>query len=229
MDTQRRLDRGRNRRAKDAARDMDRDRHGDPDHPAVNASGTLTGKPYKRDGNMADKALLILYSYHHGNTEKIAQCFSRVLDAAIKEPAQIDPEELTAYALIGFGSGIYGAAHHASLLELAGRLPQANGNRTFLFSTHGTPRNLVADRQSLHEKMRKDHAALREKLTEKGYVIAGEFNCGGYNTNSFLRLFGGINRGRPGAEDLIDAAVFAEGLRNSMYRYEDRFIAAEKG
>ena len=161
---------------------------------------------------MRARTLLIMYSHHQGNTEKIAKCMAKVLDAPVKTPWQINPKELAEYDLIGFGSGIYSAKHHESLLELADRLPQANGKKAFLFSTDGTPRRLAKDNAILLKKMGNDHAALREKLRSKGYEIAGEFNCGGYNTNSFLKYFGGLNKGRPDAKDLIDAAVFAQGL-----------------
>jgi len=57
------------------------------------------------------KSLLILYSYHHHNTEKIAKMFAEVLNAQIKMPKQINPEELQDYDLIGFGSGIYSSKH----------------------------------------------------------------------------------------------------------------------
>jgi len=39
------------------------------------------------------KSLLVLFSYHHNNTEKIASVFARVLDAEIKTPQQINPEK----------------------------------------------------------------------------------------------------------------------------------------
>lgn len=37
----------------------------------------------------------------------------------------------------------------------------------------------------------KNHSMLREKLQSKGYMIVDEFSCAGFNTNSFLKLFGG--------------------------------------
>jgi len=46
-------------------------------------------------------SLLVLYSYHHKNTEKIAKVFAKELDAQIKTPQQINPEELQMYNLIG--------------------------------------------------------------------------------------------------------------------------------
>lgn len=46
------------------------------------------------------------------------------------------------------------------------------------------------------------HRALRDRLKSKGYVVAGEFSCPGFNTNMFLRHFRGVNKGRPNTADL---------------------------
>ncbi|EKQ53360.1 MAG: flavodoxin [Methanobacterium sp. Maddingley MBC34] len=153
------------------------------------------------------KSLLVLYSYHHHNTEKVAKVFAKVLDAEIKTPQEIKPEELQEYDLIGFGSGIYSAKHDESLLELADELPQVTGMKVFLFSTAGITGK---------SKAAKDHATLREKFEAKGYVIVDEFQCKGFNTNSFLKLFGGMNKGRPNARDLKDAEEFAWNLEKSQ-------------
>jgi hypothetical protein len=53
----------------------------------------------------------------------------------------------------------------------------------------------------------------RKKLLVKGCEITGEFNCTGWNTNSFLKLFGGINKGKPNADDLLRANEFAESFK----------------
>jgi len=45
------------------------------------------------------------------------------------------------------------------------------------------------------------------------YTIIDEFSCAGFNTNSFLKLFGGLNKGRPDAEDLRHAHDFAENVK----------------
>lgn len=71
---------------------------------------------------MKNKCILVLYSYHHKNTEKVAKVFAKVLDAQIKTPQQVQPEEFQDYDLIGFGSGIYGVTHHKLLLDLADTL-----------------------------------------------------------------------------------------------------------
>lgn len=153
------------------------------------------------------KSLVVLFSYHHNNTEKIASVFAKVLDAQIKTPHQVDPEELGAYDLVGFGSGIYSARHHQSLLDLADTLPEVTGKKAFIFSTYGAPA-VFADEKFVKE----NHAQLREKLEAKGYTVSGEFGCAGWNTNSFLKYFGGLNRGRPNADDLKNAKAFAENL-----------------
>ena len=80
------------------------------------------------------KSLLVLYSYHHHNTEKVAKVFAKVLDAEIKTPKEIKPEELQEYDLIGFGSGIYSAKHDESLLDLANSLPQVTKQKSIPYS-----------------------------------------------------------------------------------------------
>ncbi|HMK53445.1 MAG TPA: flavodoxin family protein [Methanobacteriaceae archaeon] len=150
------------------------------------------------------KSLIVLFSYHHNNTEKIAKTMAEILDAEIKMPEQINPEELQDYDLVGFGSGIYSAKHDGSILELADALPEVNNKNAFLFSTAG---------MTGKSKSAKDHSTLREKLESKGYTVIDEFQCKGFNTNSFLRLFGGMNKGRPNAEDLKNAEEFAQKLK----------------
>ncbi len=153
------------------------------------------------------KSLLVLFSYHHKNTEKIARVFAEVLDAQIKTPQQISPEELQEYNLIGFGSGIYGAKHHEDLLNLADALPQVTNKKAFIFSTSALMGKA---------KVAEDHSLLREKLQSKGYMIVDEFACKGFNTNSFMKYFGGMNKGRPNAEDLKHAEEFAQNLKQNL-------------
>jgi flavodoxin len=158
------------------------------------------------------KTLLVLFSYHHKNTEKIAHVFAKILDAQIKTPQQIDPKDLQGYHLIGFGSGIYSGKHHTSLLDLADTLPQVSNRNVFIFSTCGVP-IAVSGGKFLEEYALKSHSTLREKLQSKGYTVIGEFYCAGFNTNSFLKMFGGLNKGRPNAEDLKHAEEFAQNVK----------------
>ncbi len=170
-------------------------------------------KKMEMEGNeinnpMPMKSLLVLFSYHHKNTEKIANVFAKVLDTQIKTPQQVNPEELQEYSLIGFGSGIYGGSHHESLLDLADTLPQVSNKKAFIFSTCGVPAFAVN-----RELFEKNHSSLREKLQSRGYTVIGEFSCAALNTNSFLKLFGGLNKGRPDAKDFKHAEEFARNLK----------------
>ncbi len=83
--------------------------------------------------------LLVVSSYHHRNTEKIAGVFARVFDARMKTPRQTDKEELRDFDLVGFGSGIDSDKHYAELLDLAETLPRVADRKAFIFSTCGMP------------------------------------------------------------------------------------------
>jgi len=154
------------------------------------------------------KSLVVVFSYHHGNTEKIAHAVANVLGAEVKTPQQVTPEEIAKYDLVGFGSGIYSATFDPSVLDLVDRLPRAEGKNAFLFSTYGAPAAFVG-----REFIEKNHEQIREKLQAKGYTVIGEFGCAGWNTNSFLKYFGGLNKGRPNAEDLRNAEEFARDVK----------------
>jgi flavodoxin len=153
------------------------------------------------------KSLLIVYSYHHMNTEKLANVFAGVLGSQVKSPLQTKPEELESYDLVGFGAGIDSGRHYKELLDFADQLPHVSGKKAFIFSTAG---------MTGKDKVAKDHAVLREKLQAKGYVIVDEFGCKGFNTNSFLKYVGGMNKGNPNAEDLGRAKEFATGLKQKI-------------
>ncbi|SHJ83278.1 Flavodoxin [Dethiosulfatibacter aminovorans DSM 17477] len=146
------------------------------------------------------KCLIIVFSYHHKNTYKIAMEFSEVLNADVKTPEQVIVDELEAYEFIGFGAGIDSGRHYKPLLDLADRLPDVENKKGFIFSTSA---------MQGENKVKKDHSLLRSKLESKGYKIVGEFSCKGHDTNSFLKYFGGINKGRPNGEDLKNAKEFA--------------------
>lgn len=152
------------------------------------------------------KSLILLYSYHHNNTEKIAQVFSKVLDAPIMRSGDITPDELAGYDLVGFGSGIYGDKHHSSMLDFVDNLPQESGKKAFLFSTAG---------MSSNAKTSTDHSHIKKKLESRGYKVVADFQCAGFNTNSFLKYLGGMNKGRPNAKDLQDAETVALNLKRS--------------
>lgn len=157
---------------------------------------------------------LVFYSYHHNNTEKITKSIAKVLDADVKKSQELNPGDIQKYGLIGFGSGIYDGRHHESLFKLVDKLEQVTDKKAFIFSTCGIPGIFVKSISANGEEMAvQQHSELREKLRSKGYKIVGEFGCPGFNTNSFLKWFGGINRGRPNAQDLKSAEKFASKVK----------------
>lgn len=160
-------------------------------------------KTAKVNGKPPIKSLLVVFSYHTMSTMKVAQTIANVLGAQIKTPQEIHPEDLLIYDLVGFGSGIYDAKHHKFLFDLAEKLPKIPEKKAFLFSTAG---------MTGARKVAGDHSKLRSKLQAKGYDIVGDFGCKGFNKNSFLKYFGGMNKGRPNAIDLERAEEFAQSL-----------------
>jgi flavodoxin len=149
------------------------------------------------------KSLIVLYSYHHNNTKKVADAMADAIGAAVKSPMETSERELEQYDLIGFGSGIDSGSHYRELLDFANKISPVDGKRCFIFSTSA----IQGDK-----KVANDHAQLREILQSKGYQVAGEFSCLGYNTNSFLKYIGGMNKGKPGDVDINHARAFALNL-----------------
>jgi flavodoxin len=152
------------------------------------------------------KTAIICYSYHHGNTEKIARRMAAVLEVKLMNPEEVDVKGLAEYDLIGFGSGIYFSKHHKSLLKLVDAMPEMKDKKAFIFSTAGRGEPTMAG----------NHRALRMKLEGKGFVIVGEFSCYALDTFFLLRLIGGINKGRPNEDDLTKADTFAKDLVNRL-------------
>ncbi len=97
----------------------------------------------------------------------------------------------------------------------ADSLPRGADRKAFIFSTCGMP-VFAAGKSSVTAYAVKNHSALREKLTSRGYEVIGEFSCAGHNTNSYLKLFGGLNKGRPNADDLADAEESARALKRNL-------------
>jgi len=156
------------------------------------------------------KALIIYISVHHGNTERVAKVMANILDADLLQMKQVDASTLEQYDLIGFGSGIYFGKHHKSLLDFVDMLPMLRNKKAFIFSTSG-----LRKIQFIHNFDK----PLKEKLQRKDFDIIGEFSCRGLDTYRATKLVGGVNKGRPNAEDLKQAEDFASGLKNSGASY----------
>lgn len=156
------------------------------------------------------KGIIIVYSYHHGNTRKIANVIGEELKWEVKTTEEISPEEVSDYELIGLGSGIDRGKHYKALMDFVEEMPSSQGEKIFIFSTAGI--------SGKEKKKLKDHKALRDLLQKKNYKILDEFSCKGFDTVGPLRFFGGINKGRPNQEDFNKAIEFARNLKGSFER-----------
>ena len=150
------------------------------------------------------KSIIFLYSYHHMNTQKIGIAIGGKINAKIveinKNTEIINFEE---YDLFGFGTGIDSGKHYSQMFKFVENLPILKDKKAFIFSTSGV---------YTIKKMFKDHKALRTLLESKRFKIIGEYGCKGYNTNSILKYFGGMNKGSPNNEDILSAEKFSESL-----------------
>jgi len=141
------------------------------------------------------------------STEKVAKAMAETMNAQLTKVEDVRPEELVGYDLIGFGSGIYGLKHHKALIDLIETMPSMDKN-VFVFSTTGNFREV-------------NHQLIKEKLTERGCHIVGEFTCFGEFAGALrlnrdwkgaLAFIGGKNKGHPDEKDLENARAFAKGL-----------------
>ena len=152
------------------------------------------------------KAIIVCTSVSHGNTKLIADVIGEVLDARVVEPGDIDAAQLADYDLVGFGSGIYLRSYHADLRSFVEALPEERRSKAFVFATSGFPD------KGIHRFSR----PLVQFLEQKGVDLVAAFSSRAWDTYLPFKPFGGIRKGRPNADDLESARMFAEMLRGSV-------------
>jgi len=154
------------------------------------------------------KSLIVVYSYHHNNTLKVAKAIAEVLGSEIKTPEEAKNDDLREYDLVGFGAGIDSGMHYKELLGFANELEKnESSKKCYIFSTSA----IISE-----SKVASDHSKLRDILIAKNYRVLDEFSCKGFNTNSFLKYFGGMNKTHPDYTDINNARKFATKLLSGM-------------
>lgn len=147
------------------------------------------------------KALVLYYS-KTGNTKKVAQAIAKGLkkrhSVKVESIGNFSRGMLRKYDLFGFGSGIYAMKPSRELLMEVKALPKSK-KKAFVFGTSGMGSVFLL-------------RSLKSLLKEKGFDVAGDFMCKGYDNFGPFRLFGGINKERPNEEDLRKAEKFGESL-----------------
>jgi flavodoxin len=179
----------------------------------VSGATSVMSSPRHVEAEPDSNVIMILESSENGATAKIARRIAAVLGARLVSSDHVKPEEIRRCSLVGFGSGIFDQRHHSALFALVEQLPELSGKKAFLFSTSGISRQIV-----LRHRIDDPHTPLRETLQSKGILVVREFNCAGFNDNSFLKLFGGMNKGRPNTADLEEAGLFALELKKAFPR-----------
>jgi len=149
------------------------------------------------------KTAIIYKSVHHGNTEKIAKVMADTLEAELLDLKDANSDTIKEYDLIGFGSGKYFGRPHKKLRKFVEELDDVQNKKAFVFSTSGDGKPM---------------GWLEKKLSSKGFGILGEFYCKGFDTYALAKLIhrGGLNKGRPNEEDIENAEIFANSIKEKM-------------
>jgi flavodoxin len=149
------------------------------------------------------KAMIVCVSASHGNTARVANVIGQVLQAPVVAPDDVEPAELDACELVGFGSGVFNMDLHSRLREFVASLPARDRGRAFVFTTSGLP----------EPPFRRYLRRFANALENKGFSVADTFACRGFDTWFPFRIVGGINKSHPDTADLDAARRFAEDLR----------------
>ena len=144
------------------------------------------------------KCLIIYYSFHHANTEKVAAAMAAASGAKLIRVDEMNAADLAGYELVGFGSGIAYGRHYEKLLKAAEGL-DLRGKEAFLFSTSGVGKE-------------KYNAELRGLLEKAGAKVVGSFACKGFDTVGPFKWIGGVSKGHPSDEEIKRAKRFIEGI-----------------
>jgi flavodoxin len=140
------------------------------------------------------KCLIVYYSYHHKNTEKIANAMAEISNAKLCTIEELGAVNMDEYEIIGFGSGIAYSKHYDKLLNAVGQL-NLRGKTVFVFSTSGQGKD-------------SSNSALIELLKRADASVAGSFACRGYDTFGPFKLIGGLSKGHPDSDDIANAKQF---------------------
>lgn len=152
------------------------------------------------------KSLIVCTSVSHGSTRRVANVIGDTLGATVVTPGEVDPAELAASDLVGFGSGIYTRKFHPDLLALVDSLEPVHGTKAFVFATSGFSDSGLTGFSS----------GLADQLGRRGFDVVDRFSCRAHDTWFPFKPFGGLHKDRPNASDLDSARTFAEGLQRRL-------------
>jgi len=153
------------------------------------------------------KTLIVLASYHHRNTEKIAVVISKALDAVIRAPGRLVPTHFRPMTCWALALESTAPVIMRPYSDSPNDCPSRRKEGVYLlhvWSAYDRCDTGLCGKESF---------ASQSTLEARGFTIVDESGCPGFNTNSFLKVFGGLNKGRPNADDLANARSLALGLK----------------
>ena len=107
------------------------------------------------------KTVLCYYSYHHGNTRKVAEAMAAAGDVTLLDVRTTPTADLSGYDCVGLASGVYFGKPHESVPAFARQYLPA-GMPVFFVCTYG-----ASPGKSLE--------ALEAVAREKGCPVLGSF------------------------------------------------------
>ena len=108
--------------------------------------------------------LIIYYSKHHENTQEVAEVMVDSIGADVLNYEFVDPDNISKYQLIGFGSCIYHRDPGKELVEFINELKNMENQKAFVFTTSGQGKANY-------------NYYLTQLLREKNFEVIGEFTC----------------------------------------------------
>ncbi len=144
------------------------------------------------------KTAIVYSSNHHENTLKLVKAIAGRYEVELINADENGAPSLEAYDRIGFASGIAYSKMYKVIQEvILACLPE--GKEVFFLYTCG--------------KNTKDFSIdAQNEAKKKNCKVLGSYGCAGYDTYGPLKLFGGLNKDHPDANDIEGAVNFYEGL-----------------
>ncbi|MDR1991968.1 MAG: hypothetical protein LBQ98_00450 [Nitrososphaerota archaeon] len=141
--------------------------------------------------------VVVIYSSHRNNTEKVAQAIADQLKcSAVKLTENFDARTffLASYTLIFLGTGIRGGEPYVELQNFIKTAKFKSGVRFVLFMTWagGGASNRLA-----YEVVKRQLEAIGQRLDDDYFICLGQ-------------TFGFTHRGRPNVGDLVQAKIWSQ-------------------
>jgi flavodoxin len=148
------------------------------------------------------KALIIYCSTYKKHTEKVAEVFSKKINADLMNVKNSKDITIDNYDLIGFGSGVYKESMSPQIFSLVEKL-NLKEKDVFVFSTSGVGIKFYNN-------------SLIKLLESKGAKCKGSFACKGsfvsrdFSDNKIFEIMSRFAEGHPNHKDLGKAEDFIE-------------------